>query len=395
MSSAPSSTETGFNPVTQPVRPQTGHLTVKVELWTADPDGSLRDDITDALVSGRTEHIWNEAVAIPGTLDVTVRGHDVVEAIKDCLIPIVTTEWEDRYGHWYQVRERLGLFFYLPPDRDYNRTEQTNIISGMDATWALDQMTLGRQFVIEPGNQFLGLWAREMFLSGGQTRLRTNLPQTSIRPEKKTTHKPNDNVRKAINDLYVRAGYWPVVPDRQGMLTTSPRLVAGKEAPSRFIRSRQYDVMIPESIKFRPDRSAFFNEVSLASNNPEDSLELLDGYKATLSDPNSPYSRQNLGIVIAAEPVMDDRSETRDVMRNRVLSMLEHSTSMPARWVVSVMPDPRVSPREVWDVDIEQDNGRTIVKGPCRVESVAFGFAPNAAAQVCTIAQLADVGSID
>lgn len=379
-------------PITHPIRPQTGHLWSYGELWTAGMDGQLRDDITDALVDYRVRYDWRALT--PGTLDATVRGPDVVEAITDCLVPVQVTEWDDRYGNHYRVREPLGVFSYLPPDRDYTRADQLNLISGMDVTWDVAQMTLGKPFVIDPGGAYLGLSAREMFLSGGETRIRTNHPPTAVRPAKRTTYRSNENALDKMNDLYTAAGYWPMVADRYGLVTTGPRFLAADQAPARIISSRAGDVLIPEAITFRPDRASFGTEVTLSSNNPEDAPDLRDGYKATLTDPASPYSRQRLGKVIALPPVMDDRSETFDVMRNRCLGMLEDASSMLGRYTIAVWPDPRFSPRETWDVEIEQDNGNVIATGRHRVESVEFGFTRTDGAMIATISRMFNVEQI-
>lgn len=374
-----------------PVRPANGMLTIRSELWTASPDGTLKEDITEALESATVAYAWDEDV--PGTLDARIRGRDAVEAITDCLVPFLTVEWLDAKGARQQCRRQLGHFFFLPPDREYSRTLQMNTVRGLDATWALGQLTLAKNYVLRPNSYLYGSWARDMFRTAGRTELRTDLPLTGTRPWKTLTFLPNTYARESINDVYRRAGYWPVIANREGVLFTEPHRYAYQQEPARIVSSRDGDVVIGPGVQLVPDREAFFNQIFLASNNPADTLEMRDGYRATLVDPDSPYSVQNLGY-IRSYSLADNRDDSFTVMRRRALGLLERSTSMMARLTLATLPDPRFEPRAVWELDVRMDTGTVMGRGKWRVESTRFALAQDSAAQITVCAKLSDVSKV-
>lgn len=376
--------------IVNPVRPANGQLTIRSELWTATPGGALRDNITDSMISATVTYAWYED--IPGTLDARLEGRDA-QAITDCLAPFLVVEWTDVAGERQVCRRQLGLFFFLPPDRAYSRTIEEHTVRGYDATWALGQLTLSRNYVIRPGSYLYGTWARDMFRTAGRTELRTNLPLTGTRPTKLVTFLPNTYAKEAIDDVYQRAGYYPVIANREGVLFTEPHRYAWQMEPSRIVSSREGDVVIGPGVQLVPDRESFFNQIFLASNNPSDTLEMRDGYRATLRDPESPYSVQNLGY-IRSYSLADNRDDSFTVMRHRALGLLERSTSMMARMTLATLPDPRFEPREVWELDVRMDTGTTMGRGKWRVERTAFALAQDSAAQVSTIGKLADISYV-
>lgn len=374
--------------VLNPVRPGNGQLIVRSELWTATPGGDLVDDISEAMVGADVRFSWANDVA--GTLDATVRGRDATEAITDCLVPILDVQWRDSQGRFQRARQRLGLFFYLPPERGYSRTLELRRVRGQDTTWALGQLSLGKNYIIKKDSYLYGSWARDMYLSAGRTELPTNFPSTDLRPWKTLTYLPNTSTKEAMDDLYGRAGYWPVTArPATGTLTTTPRTLVYEQEPSRVVHSRDGDV-VASDIRLVPDAAGFFNRIVLSSNNPQDELEMRDGYQATLVDPDSPYSAPNLGYVVSRE-LQDNRDDTFTVMRRRALSLLERGTSLQTRLMLAVLPDPRIEPRDVWEMEVRMDTGTTIGRGLWRVEDVTYRLGQGSAAMVCVVSKLSDV----
>lgn len=374
-----------------PIRPSDGMLTVRSELWTAETNGTLKDDITEDLIEATVMYRWFDD--IPGQLRAKVRGRNAVEAIKDWLAPFLTVEWRDEQGKIQQVRRQLGHFAYLPPDREYSRTFQVNTIQGMDATWALSQLTLNRNYVIRPNSYMYGTWARDMLRTAGNTQLRASFPTGDMRPWKLLTYLPNMYAKEAIDDLYIRLGDWPVIANREGLLFTEPHRLMWQQDPARIVNSRDGDVVIGDSIRLVPDRESFFNQIFLSSNNPSDTLEMRDGYRATLVDPDSEFSVQNLGYIRSYE-LADNRDDTFANMRRRAMRLLERSTSMATRLMIATLPDPRFEPRDVWEVDVRMDTGTTIGRGRWRVDSTGFNLAQDNASQVSVISKLSDVSLV-
>lgn len=378
------------NPMTEPVRPRSG-FTIRNSMFASDPTGALLRDITEFMESATVTYNWDDL--IPGKLDCTFRDPDVIYAIRECLVPMMTVEWDDEFGVHHYVSERLGLFFFLPPDRLFTEALQTNTVTGFDPTWALSQLTLDRAWTIYPNTDSLGSWATALL--NNQTILNVRFPTTAVRPLKKTTHMPNANTLEEINGLYDRAGYWPLVgiPNSPDGLITTPgiRGLLGLQASAREINSDKLDVI--GDIQVQPRREEFANQVYLSSSSNDASLTMRDGYRVTLSDPNSPWSAQNLGYIVS-RAISDSSDEDFDTMRQTALSILEHTSSMETRMTVPIWPDPRFTPREVWDVMIRTQNDELVATSKWRVEGTSFGMTQESAAQTVTLSQVQDLREV-
>lgn len=374
-------------PLDQPIRPKLGSVELAGELWTSNIGGDLLDNITDRIHYAEVETHWNDEII--WTLAADIEGHDVVRAVVDWLIPILNVSWRDAAGGKITVRKRLGHYMFLPSPRTYTREMTTTEVNGYDANYALSQLTASRMLTVPPG-RFCDDAAR-IFLADRED-IRVRLPRTGVRTGKPRVAKPSDDLLPMANEVMNAAGYTGLTPDHLGIVRSFPWPNLTETPVTREIRSAEGDVFGEAALD--PDGEAFCNHVFLRSSDSDADITMKSGYRITNTDPNSDYSVQNLGWTKTAE-IADDKDLSFASMRRRARFMLERGTSLQARLRLDVMPDPRITPHAVWDLDVRQDDGFTIARGRWYVDGVRFGFTPEDATQTVTLSKLAHITQVD
>lgn len=374
-------------PLTQPVRPIRSAINVSGELWQSDSSGALLRDITEHLDYCEVEVNWDNE--IKWSLSADIRGHDIVRAVVDWLVPILNVGWRDANGDYITVRKRLGLYIWLPSPRTDTNVLTTTEVEGFDVLYALSQLTANRMITVPPGRYCED--AAAIFLADrGDVRLR--LPKTGRRTGKPRVASPSEDLLPLANEVLNAAGHTGLTPDHLGVVRSYPWPNLTNTEVSRQILSSEGDVF-GES-KLEPDGEAFCNQVFLRSNDPDADITMKSGYRITNTDSSSDYSVQNLGWTKTAE-IADDKDLTLADIRKRARFLLERGTSMNARRTLEVMPDPRITPYEVWGVNVQQDSGTDVMRGRWYVNRATFGFTPDSATQHVTLSRLADITEVD
>lgn len=366
--------------VQQPFRPY-GLPSMRGELWTCDANGEKLVDLTGDIEVMSVAFNWLDVVK--SSLRVSFRDFGKVRSITDYLQPRMVLEWRNADNKVYAIDEPLGQFFYLPPDQDIDEDITLNNIEGLDGTWRLNQLTSDGLRVFQAGTEY-GIAAFQLLRDVSPVTL--NLPhtlgRTIVSPK---TVRPNESLLAAANDLYLAAGYWDIACTRYGKATTYERTTLTDATPGRVVSSALGDV-VGDKITKQPDRDGFCNQVYLASNNPEADLDMRSGYKVSIVDPANPYSIVNTDII--SKPIVDSRDESFESIRRRAIALLQRSGGLLTRMSIPVLPDPRFDPREVWSIDIKQNDGTVVANGNYFVEQMQFTLTDSSIAQRATVSSI-------
>lgn len=373
--------------MTLPVAPAHGNVALTGELWVADVRGRLLRNISDRCLQGTVRIRWDDDVS--WSLDCSVEGHDVVQAVTEWLVPILRVGWRDDTGTYRSVARRLGHFMHFPSPKTHERGRTVTEVEGFSAEYMLSQLTANRMITITPG-VFCGRAAEILLADHGDVRLA--IPATPLRTGKTRTVMPSEDLLPRANEVLHAAGYTKLTADADGVIRPWPWPNLSTTEVTRWISSANGDVF--GEVGLDPDGEAFCNRVILRSTDTDADITMKSGYQITNTDPASDYSVHKLGWVKTAE-ISDDTDLSYDTMRRRAHYLLSRGTSMLARVRLDVLPDPRVVPFAVWSFDVRQDDGTPVLQGRWRVEEMAFGFTPGQERQQVTVSKLANITWVD
>jgi hypothetical protein len=372
------------------VRPYTA-LSARGELWTCDARGNGKgmggQNLTRYLDSMVVSYDW--LADVKGSLRVKLRETGIARAIIDCLQPRMILKWRDASGKLFEIDRPLGVFYFLPSDKEVDEQKTVADIEAYDGTWALSHLTADALKVIGTGRDY-GLEA--FSLLNGRTPMNLNIPHTGEYVVTPRTVRPGNGLSEWANDLMTAANFWDLAARVDGNVTSYKRTVLSGSEPSRIVNSRLGDVVrLP--VREMPDRDGWCNQVHLASNNPEAELSMRDGYRVSFVDANSPFSVVNTPYVVS-KAIADSRSESFATLRQRAIMILERASGLLTRKNIAVVPNPDFRPREVWQIDVWKRDGSVVASGNYFVEQVHFSLMPGAVAQTVTVSSLAPLGTL-
>lgn len=372
------------------VRPY-GGLSMRSELWTCDAKGNGKglggENLTRFLDSMVVSYDWLGDVK--GSLRVKLRETGIARAIIDCLQPRMILKWRDVSGKLFEIDRPLGVFYFLPADKETDEYKSVSDIEAYDGTWVLGNLTADALKRIGTGRDY-GLEA--FSLLNGRTPMNLNIPHTGEYVVTPRTVRPGDGLSEWANDLMTSANFWDLAARVDGNVTSYKRTLLSGSTADRVVNSRLGDVVrLP--VQDKPDREGWCNQVHLASNDPEAPLSMRDGYRVSFVDPTSPFSVVNTPYIVS-KPITDSRSESFPALRQRAIMMLERASGLLTRKVVAVVPNPDFRPREVWEINIWKKDGSVVASGNYFVEQVHFSLTPEAVAQTATVSSLAPLGTL-
>jgi len=344
-------------PSTSPIRPVTSDRGFRVdcELWVCDRNNNPLRDITSSAISATVTVDWDQDIA--WSLQAELDGNPFT-SLREFLAPFFAVTWNDPILGPVTVRRQLGLYAVLPPDRTYDRASVTTHVTGQGMTSIMAQGTASRPMNFGPGTD-LGDIAKTILANNVDTDIRYDVPLTGVMATRPRTMLYGDNLLAWANDALQSAGFSKLTDNHEGFISSSPlfRLV-DVETPSRVISTAGGDVF--GVVELKPDRERFYNRIYLKSNDSTADKQLLEGFVLENRDRDDPFSIPNLGYSRSLE-ITDVKDETADAMKLRAHKLLEAATSLQTRVELDVMPDPRVFPNEVWQLDIRQDDGTLVV----------------------------------
>lgn len=374
-------------PIDAPIRPAHAGLRISGELYVVDRMNRRLREITDSVIGDASVTIDADA-DIARTLNVTLEGRDVVQAYREYLAPYLTVEWRDTTGAIQRVRRQLGLFVILPPRRDYTRNSQRNTYDGRDITYLLAQLTATERSTYGYGLDCGDVAARMLYYLSD---LRLTLPKTGVLTGKTRIVRPGDPLLPHANEVLGAAGYFNLFSDHTGHIRTEQSYALSQTEPNRLISSELGDLFGPATLE--PESEQFANRVALSSTAPDADRAAKDGYVIVADDLNDPWSVPNIGAY--TKVIQDANDIDLDSLKVRARRILQRKSSMYARLTLSVVPDPRVTQWEAWQLDIKTDDRLTVAApGNWRLLSTTFRFSATDGLQDVTLGKLANLSGV-
>jgi hypothetical protein len=383
---------TDLRPIDAPIRPTYGAIRSRYEMWIRDAANDADRTQIDIASKVVTATIKLDTTAdVAWTLDAQIEGLNTIEPYRDWLAPVLVQEWLAPDGSLLNVRRQLGLYMVMPSDSTHTRSGSITAVDGRDPTWLLAQQTVRQRMTFGYGVDCADV-ARALF-AGHDTQIRVKVPDsTGIYTGKVRRIAANEIALPAANEVMQAAGYWPFAADETGYISTSAAYRLQQVDPRRAIVSANGDHF--DAVTLSPDKTAFKNQVTIQSVDPDATTALKDGYTARADNPADKYSTVNIGTI--GYSISDSSDMSLDVLQQQAEILLENRFSQWEQVSLDVIPDPRVTLHECWWLDLRNDQGASIQKpSRWRLISTEFDLAPNAKVrQTATLGRLATLQEI-
>lgn len=337
--------------------------------YLADRNGVLGDDISTLILDGTVKVSADDET--PMQFSGTVSDPDAIPAFS-WFAPFLTVSWWDPDLGDQSITEQVGLFIALPPGETHTAAQGMGRIEGRDPTWLLKQHTLASGASYGASTNVVASIAADLAALGFT---RVNLVASTKTFGKKKAYDPGTPLLDSINDRLHRIAYYPLYPDTHGVLTSRPHRQLHREEPARTISSANGDVV--NTVTLDTDTTRLCNRctVSLtdAAGDPVWSTK-------TNARADSPVSTVNLGVVIG-KTITASNIDSQAEADSLAMKTLEEGAAVLTRLSVDVIPDPRFGVRDVYEVQIDRDDGTPIARGKWFCDQVTCGFTPKAGAQ--------------
>lgn len=336
------------------------------ELWTAEQDGTLKEEITDIVLSGKVS--YDEDRLIKKELMLKVSDPSRVRPYADHLVPFLTV----RYDDGYEVRRQLGQYVAVPPKRSITTQQHHGFIEGRDLTWILQQKALTNVRNWGAGYPYTdAVGAMKMFAA---EHLRLTYPLSSKTLGTILSWPVGTPYLEVMNDLLGAIGYYSLYTSNDGWLESKPYLGLIREANP----SVTYDTVHPvnriqvvRNVELEPLTDRICNHAIVIRDDP--ARGIMWAYKSNMS-PDSPTSVPNLGMTITKTVRRNDIADIDTAIR-MVHRMLDTGNSVYERLRLYTTPDVERGEHEVYELNIVSESGATIT-GKWLCTGWSIGFTP-------------------
>lgn len=325
-----------------------GVFATRTRLWRSNRYGDLIDVISDTRpITGSVNYNYEADVKRRLTIDMI--DPQTFRALRDFIIPeltLVDASGREHVGY-------LGHFMLNKPTMTLRPGSAIGSFEADDVTILLKSERLNAGYKVVAGRD-LGDAARQLAYAVGFRSSQINLPNTGVVATKEINFEPGDEVYGAMCNLYNRSGWYDVVADGRGVLTTQRWLSTDKPNPIRTYRNYGSDIrLLPPIEEEAPDWSQLANEITVKNINPDEDPIF---YTARVKNTNSPVHERNLGFVRAAEPISDPDIENNEQARKRAEEELLKRSSVYRRVSVRAVVEVNPGPHDVIALDVRQGN---------------------------------------
>lgn len=336
-----------------------GGITVWFELWRADIDNALVEDISAYMTGGEASFNVDRAIKHEARFD--LRDASVVEPYTDYLAVFMNREYDD--GSTAQ-RDQLGLYATKAPPgtRTIERAEGT--YTGADLTSVLARYAFDDSYNIAASTNYVTAVTTIMGLAGITRYL---IPPDAATTASIVSFKAGTTYLEACNTLLEAIGYYHLAMLPDGRLSSQPSRATQYVEPFRTVTDA--DQMAP--IQTQPTDTTVANVIIVVQDNPNAAL-LTATRRNDAAD--SPTSTVNIGTRTRVEV----RSDLAD--QDAVDALADRLASEARSWyqtaTLTLLPDPRaVIPFQT--VDLSLTGKAEIFSGRWRCRTGRVGFHPN------------------
>lgn len=323
-----------------------GVYATRTRLWRSNRYGDLLDVISDTRpITGSVN--YNYDAEVKRRLSVDLIDPQTFRALRDYIIPeltLVDASGKTHVGY-------LGHFMLNKPTMTLRPGSALGSFEADDVTILLKKERLNAGFKVVAGRD-LGDAARQLAFAVGFRPNQVNLPNTGVVAAKEIVYEPGEEVYETMNNLYNRSGFYDVVANGRGVLTTERWLSLSKKNPVRTYRNYGPDVQIlPPIEEEAADWSRLANEITVKNINPDETPIYAT---ARVQNTNSPVHQNNIGMVLAAPPINDPDLESNEQAMQRAKEELLKLSSVYRRVSMKAVVDVNPGAHDVIALDIRQ-----------------------------------------
>ncbi len=365
---------------------------VDPELWIADKNNNLLEVIElKDIISARLN--FNGANAVPFTFEVELLRPERI-ADYSYLAPFQTLADPETNtivggGPLIGGRGQMGLYLVRHAGESYRHGRSTvGKLRGYDLTYQMKTSNFGSVHNVSVGQVVTD--RIKLLVEAAGIRHHRIVPST-----RKTTEKfrfPQErNFLDAANALAASIGYEPLIPDRDGAITTEPSGLIKNRTPSVTYAKENDIAQALEPFEVDPDEEGVWNHVVVINGDP---LRVPTGNPPTpvlksVRENRSPLSRistTNLGFRVS-KYVNDSNLKTQADLDTMAERLLEEGTYRHESARLSTRKDPRRWAREIYRLNLG-----TRHDGLWWCEAWATGFLATDGGMTHTLRRIVDYG---
>lgn len=335
-----------------------GIARVTPHLYRADKLNGLNEDISSAFESGSIEMQTGRRVKMRFTG--TLRDTTAVTPYSDYLAPFM----EIHYSNGVYVWEQLGLFSIPPMGEDSSYFGSRGQFEGFDLGWNLSQNTFGTYYSVTAGNNVVNE-VISILSNEGFTRI--NIPPSAKTfPKSRTYHIQRDKWN-IINAMLQSIGYYHAWVDRSGYITSMPYKDYDRAEPGKYLTTGENSEVVG-TVSRKPATSEIYNKVRVIGERPRTNTPiiqtLINSNPLSKTSTNPPPNGLGRTIQLTIQDSdINDSATALEVARHA----LQVSSSMYYNYEIYTLPDPSRDFFEVFDAELLNGKGDTVLEGRYRV----------------------------
>lgn len=358
-------------------RARGGITRISSELWLANTDGTLLENITPLALEGKVTANVNNTIKT--ALAISVRDPGSIVPYSSVVAPIINLT--DVEGN--TERHQVGLYITTPAKQTHKQTHSTGQIEGRGLAWILENDYFGTSYSLAAGTNYVAAVIAILAAKG----LRYSIPATTLTLPFAKTWPPDVSKLTIVNDLLNGAGYYTIWSDRYGVLKSVPYVEMASAHPALQLFSGEGSLVI-EAIEQEGVYETLANKIIVYKENTQGASIRVT---RTNNDPASAVSTVSLGRTITR--VIKD-SNIADVATAQAIAKraIEEASSSTSKLKVTTLPVPDRELHEVYDLAIYNAEGLPIGFGLWWCDSWELGFTTKSAKMTHNLKRLEPYG---
>lgn len=355
-----------------------GGLTrVSSELWLANTDGTLLEDVSPLALEGRT--VWNVHNDIKSALTLTALSSDLIVPYSSVVAPIIKLTDVNGIETAYQQ----GLYITTPPRKSHKQSYSTGQLEGKGLEWILANDYFGTSYSLAAGANMV---AEAIVIIAGKG-LRYSIPAGTATLPIARTWAADISKLQIVNDLLNGAGYYTVAADRYGVLKSVPYFELASANPALQLFSGEGSIVI-DTVEQEGVYDSLANKIIVYKENTQGASIRVT---RTNNDPASPVSTVSLGRVIT-RVIKDSNIASSTVARALAARAIEEASSYTNKLKVTTLPVPARELHEVYDLALYNVSGLPVAFGLWWCDGYELGFTNKTAKMVHSLKRLEAYG---
>lgn len=334
------------------------------QLWVGNVGNSREFEIGSHILSGQIDMRNDRDIKLTFTGEID--DPDLIDPYTDYLIPVMSLEYPDGTV----TTTQLGIYSFEPMPETITEFMRTGRFEARDLTWNLLQAQYTTAKSFNAGVNIVDTVRTELEAAGFTRHSITSSTETLA---KKTTFKSTDSKLLIFNTLLGMIGYYPLHMQMDGRLASMPYQLLSTAEPTLRIESGD-DSIVVGAIEKRKNPERICNMVRVIKEDSRTPANSFD-YTYINDNPSSPTSTVKLQRTIVKE-IKDNNIANITVAETIAKLEIERAASIVTNAEVTTLPVPARGIYEIYECDVDMDDGTGVLNGLWRVDGWTMGFTP-------------------